>query len=266
MIAFVRALGTGVAEVWRHRELLRNLVLRNVRLKYQRSLLGLVWTLLNPLLTVAALTIVFTRVVPLDLPRYWAFLLSGYFVWRFVLQNLTAGTFVLAQHGTLRRSAAFPQEVVILSQAGSRMVEFTAEMLLVVTGLVLFHHHGVPESFLLLPLLVALQLLIVVGLVLPLAVASAFFSDVQHAMPAALLTLFYLSPVFYPLTQVPESLRPFYLLNPVAGLLTLYHVVLYEGRLPSPLLLTGVAAAAAALALLGYAFFRRARPILAEIL
>jgi ABC-type polysaccharide/polyol phosphate export permease len=262
----LRAFASGVGDVWRHRDLLRNLVLRNIRVKYQRSVVGLLWALLNPLLTAGALVVVFTRVVPLDLPRYWAFLLSGYFVWRFVLQNLTAGTFVLAQHGALRRTAPFPQEVVILGHAGSRLVEFGAEMLLVTAALVLFHHHAVPESFLLLPLLIVLQLLLVVGLVLPVAVASAFYTDVQHAMPAALLTLFYLSPVFYPLSQVPEDLRPLYLINPVASLLTLFHVVLYEGRLPSAGLLGGAAATASIIALLGYAFFRRTRSVLAEIL
>jgi ABC-type polysaccharide/polyol phosphate export permease len=67
--------------VWRYRELLHSLVVRNLKVKYQRSLLGFVWTLVNPLFTVAVLGVVFSQVVRIPLPHYWAFLLSGYFVW-----------------------------------------------------------------------------------------------------------------------------------------------------------------------------------------
>ncbi|HZN96516.1 MAG TPA: hypothetical protein VFB61_02195, partial [Gemmatimonadales bacterium] len=77
-----------LGRLWRFRELLRSLVIRNLKVKYQRSLLGFVWTMLNPLLTVGILVLVFSHVVRIPLPDYWAFVLSGYFVWNCVLQTL----------------------------------------------------------------------------------------------------------------------------------------------------------------------------------
>jgi lipopolysaccharide transport system permease protein len=253
------------AEVWQARELLRSLAARNLKVKYQRSALGFLWTLLNPLLTLSVLSAVFTHVVKIKVPDYWAFLLSGYFVWNYLLQMLSTATYVLAEHAGLRRSVAFPSEVLVLSAAASRLVEFVVELALVLAVLLALHHQGLPASFALLPLLVALQILLSLGLVMPLAILSVFYNDVQHAMPVVLMVLFYASPVFYPARLVPEGVRRLYLLNPIAGLLTLYHEVLYEGRFPSAILLAGVTGASVLLFFTGYAIFNRYKTVLAEI-
>jgi ABC-type polysaccharide/polyol phosphate export permease len=252
-------------EIWGARELLRSLALRNLKIKYQRSALGFLWTLLNPLLTLTVLITVFSYVVRIRLPHYWAFLLSGYFVWNFLLQMLSSGAYVLAEHAGLRRSVAFPSEVLVLGTLASRLVEFLIELALVVLALVLLLHRGLPASFALLPFLLAIQILLALGLVLPLATLSVFYSDVQHALPVLLMVLFYASPVFYPARLVPAALRQLYFLNPVAGLLTLYQTVLYDGRFPSPVLLFGVAAAALLLAFLGHAIFNRYKDLFAEL-
>lgn len=260
------AITTSWTEVWRARDLLRSLAARNLKVKYQRSALGFLWTLLNPLLTLAVLTAVFTHVVKVQVPDYWAFLLSGYFVWSYLLQMLSTATYTLAEHAGLRRSVAFPSEVLVLSAAASRLVEFAIELALVLTALLVLHHSTVPASFSLLPLLVVLQVLLALGLALSLSVLAAFYNDVQHALPVFLMVLFYASPVFYPARLVPPGIRQIYLLNPIAGLLTLYQEVLYEGRFPSLTLLGGVTAASVLLFILGYAVFNRYKAILAEIL
>lgn len=252
-------------EVWRFRELLRSLAVRNLKVKYQRSVLGFVWTLLNPLLTLAVLVAVFTYIIPMPMEHYWAFLLSSWFVWSFLLQMISTATYVMIEHAGLRRSVAFPSEVLVLGAAASRMFEFLVELGLVLAALILFHHGGIPASFVLLPSLLAIQVLLALGLVMPLAVLSVFYADVQHAVPVALMVLFYASPVFYSAGMVPEAIRSLYLLNPIAGTLTLYQQVLYEGRFPPPGLLATVSATALVLFLVGHAIFRRYRDILAEI-
>lgn len=247
------------------RELVLHLVLRNLRVKYQRSFLGFVWTLLNPLLMVGVLYGVFGFVTRIQVADYWAFLLSGYFVWSFALQTLTAATSVLPEHAHVTRSLPLPGEALILATALSRLVEFLIEMTLVLGLLAAFHHHGAPGSFLWLPVLVVLQLALVLGLTLPIATASTFFHDIQHAVPIALMVLFYASPVFYPASMVPEAARPFYALNPFAGLLTLYHDVLYRGTSPDPATAALTAVEIALIAWIGYAIFRRYRALLPEI-
>jgi ABC-type polysaccharide/polyol phosphate export permease len=253
------------AEVWAARELLRNLVLRNLRVKYQRSMLGFVWTLLNPLFTVAVLIGVFRFVIRLQVPHYWAFLFSGYFVWNFAAQTLAAATGVLPEHSHLSRSVPFPAEVLVFSVVLSRLAEYLIEMTLVLALLLGFHHRGVPWSLAWLPVLLLVQIALVTGLTLPIATLSVFFQDVRHALPIALMVLFYASPVFYPASLVPAAVRPLYLLNPFAGLLTMYQDVLYHGRPPDPAVLAGTTTIALALAGIGYAIFRRYRSVFPEI-
>lgn len=254
-----------LGRVWGYRELLWTMVVRNLKVKYQRSLLGFVWTLVNPLLTVSILVLVFSHVVRIPLPHYWGFLLSGYFVWNFMLQTLNTGTYIFSEHSRLTRSVAFPSEILVFGAAGSRLIEFVAEISLIVAALAAFLHHSVPVSFALLPVLILIQLLLAIGLALPIATLSVFYYDVYHALPIALTTLFYLSPVFYPAQMVPEAARGLYFLNPIAGLLTLYHEVLYRGQIPSFTLLGGMVMAALAFFLIGYAIFNRYADVFAEI-
>jgi len=259
------ARGYRLPDLWRYRGMMWSLVVRDLKVKYQRSLFGFLWTLLNPLLTVGLLVVVFQHIVRIPVPDYWAFLISGYFVWNFLTQSLSSGAYIIASHGALRRSVAFPSEVLVISAVVSRLVEFLLEMSLALLAITVFHHHGAPASLLLLPVLVVIQLVMTVGLLMPIAAASVFYTDVQHALPIALLSLFYISPVFYPATMVPEAVRQLYFVNPVAGLMTLFHTVLYEGRVPSFPLLAGTAAAACALFVVGYVIFKRYSPTFAEL-
>lgn len=254
-----------LADVWQYRELLRSLVGRNLKAKYQRSVLGFVWTLLNPLLMLAVLVGVFSYIIRIELKHYWAFLISGYFAWNYFSQMLNTGTYILAEHGRLARSVRFPAEVPVLAATLSRLVEFAVELSLLLLLLTLVHHQAIPASFAWLPLLVILQVLIALGMVLPLSILSVFFRDVEHALPVVLTVMFYLTPVFYGLDFVPEVIRPIFLLNPMAGLLTLYHQVLYEGVTPSPWLLAFTTAVALTIAPLGYAVFNRYKLVCAEI-
>jgi lipopolysaccharide transport system permease protein len=255
----------GMGSIWRYRELLWGLVLRNLKVKYQRSAIGFLWTLLNPVLTATVLIVVFTNVIKIPLPDYWAFLLSGYFAWNFMQQCLNAATYTLGEHAPLTRSIAFPKEVLIIGTTISRMIEFAIELALVMVILAVAQHHGVPMSYAIVPVLILLQFLLCLGLQLPVAALSVFFRDVQHALPIAIATLFYISPVFYAVTLVPGEAYDVYMLNPIARVLTLYHEALYQGVMPS-FDEIGIAFAISLLTfLLSYAVFNRYQHLFAEV-
>ena len=256
---------SGLKEIAASRFLLAQLVRRNLTVKYQRSALGFLWTFLNPLLTVAVLVLVFSLVVRIPIESYWAFLLSGYFAWNFASQSLLNATYVIQEHARLRRSVAFPAAVTILAACGSKLVELLGELVLVTLVLCLLHHRGVPAALTSVPLLVLLLALVTLGLMFPIAVLSTRFRDVQHAMPIAMTTLFYATPVFYPLDLVPEALQSLVLLNPYASLLTLFQQVLFEGRLPAPELLGIAAVHAVAWMALGHLLFQRYESLCVEI-
>jgi ABC-type polysaccharide/polyol phosphate export permease len=265
-----RVLGPGASprleSVSRSLVLLRNLVARNLKVKYQRSFLGFVWTLLNPLGTTLTLIVVFGTVVRLGVDHYWAFLLSGFFVFNSVNAVVNAATYALPQHAAVIRAANVNAEVFVLAGVASRLLEFVIELALVVGAIAIFHHRGMPPSFLLLPVLLLAHFLFVVGIVLPVATLGAFYDDLQHSLPVLFTILFYVSPVFYPASMVPANLTAVYHLNPLANLLGLYQRVLYEGAFPTFDQITAMMLVAGIACLAGGLVFRRFRAIFPEVL
>jgi ABC-type polysaccharide/polyol phosphate export permease len=145
------------------------------------------------------------------------------------------------------------------------MFEFSIELGIALVALVVFHHGTIPMSFLMLPVLLLILFILVVGLKMLIAVLSAFYHDVQNVMPIVILTLFYLSPVFYPIGFVPENLQPLFYASPFASMLTLFHAVLYEGQFPTLNMLLGAGAWAVGMLIVGHKIFDRYKSVLAEI-
>lgn len=254
-----------IRELLQFRELLRSLVVRDLKVKYQRSLLGLVWTLLQPLLTIVILGAVFSYIVRIEMDHYWAFLISGFFAWNFISLSLNHATSLITSNASLSRSVYFPREILVLSAAASKLVEFLFEIIVVIAVLLVFHFESIPESLVLLPVVVLIQLVMTIGLMLPIAVITVLYYDVEHALPVIIRSLFYLTPIFYPVSMVPEAARPFYYLNPFVSIVELYHVLLYEGTWPSMLLLGSAAASAVVICLAGSLVFRRYKGISIEL-
>lgn len=254
-----------IRDLWRYRELLRSLVVRDIMVKYKRSFLGLLWTLMNPIFTVMILITVFSYVIRIKIDNYWAFLLSGFFVWSFISQALLYSTNIISNNAALSRNVYFPREILVLSAAISKMVEFFIEVSIILVVLLVFHFHSVPSSFLALPLLFLIQFILAIGLMYPLAVISVFFYDAKHALPILITALFYITPVFYPISMIPEAARFYYFLNPFVSIIHLYHVVLYQGAWPSSLCLIATLLSAILICLLGYSIFNRYKGICVEI-
>jgi lipopolysaccharide transport system permease protein len=246
--------------------LLWALVSRNLKIRYQRSALGIAWALLNPLLTILCLVVVFRYVLRIQIENYWAFLLSGYFAWVFFLHTVSASVALLREHAPILRSVSFASEVLVLSTALTRCLEFLIELTLVMVVIAIFVHHSVPASFALVPLAVVVHFFMTLAVAFPVAALGVFFHDVQHALPVALTILGYVSPVFYTLSLVPEALRVwFLLLNPFTRVLPLFHALLHEGRIPSVSDWLLAATLAGSLCVVGLAAFRWRRPIFAEV-
>jgi ABC-type polysaccharide/polyol phosphate export permease len=253
------------SQLLRFRRLVRVLVTRNTKLKYQRSFLGFLWTLLNPLLMIGILLTVFTHVIRIPIDAYWAFLLSGYFAFHSVTQSLNASAFVYLEYAAMVRNVVFPVVAPVFAAAISRFLEFLLELAMIVVLLAVVHHHTVPASFVVLPLLLALQFLLVIGLSLPIAALSVYYYDIRHVLSILLTALFYVSPVFYRADMVPEKFRTLYFLNPISGLLNAYQTTLYDGVFPSASQLGVLTLQVMAICLVGYAFFCRHKNEFAEV-
>jgi ABC-type polysaccharide/polyol phosphate export permease len=215
-----------------HRELIGILVAKNLKLRYRGSLLGFCWTLLNPLLLMLVYTLVFSVYFRLDIEHYPAFLFSGLLTWIWFSSSLQQGvTCILDGAGLVTRSR-FPTEVLPIVVLTSNTVNFLLTLPLLVAFLLAFHIK-LGLALLFLPVLIALQYLLTLGPVLILAAANVHFRDLQHIIVHLLTVAQFLSPIFYPASFIPESLRPWAFLNPLAVLISAFQDVLYLNRIPA---------------------------------
>jgi ABC-type polysaccharide/polyol phosphate export permease len=246
-----------LAEVWRFRQLIALLVMRELKVRYKRSLLGMLWTMLNPLLLMIVYTVVFTTILRAALPNFSIFLLAGLLPWLYFSTALMQG---------LVRKVRVPQAVFPLSVVGSNLVNFTLSFVPLFLVMLAIRQPFTP-ALLFLPLAALILTLFCAGVTLLFATATVFFRDVRHLTEVALQMLLYLSPVLYDLQQLGEHHSWWFSLfrlelkvNPLSYLVPLVRDPVYYGRLPS-LGVVGIALACALAALLaGFAVFTRLEP------
>ncbi len=254
-----RALRRGAEEFLAYWELTTNLVARDLKTKYRGTVLGVFWSLLNPLLLMLVYTVLFSKIARLPIPRYPVFLLAGLVPWNAFAQSLTNATTSVVDNAGIVRKVYFPLEILPISAVLSASVNFLISLvLLAVLALVFGVHLGL--SLLLLPVLIALQIAFTIGLGSLLAAGDVFFRDVQYFLGVLVLVWFFGTPVVYSLDLVPAGLRPLFEANPMAWLVSSYQSLWYYGRMPEWTSLGAFAVVALvtlAVGLLGYGRLKR---------
>ena len=255
-------------ELFRFRQLVQMLVVRELKVRYKRSIFGLLWTMLNPLLLMVVYTVVFTTIMPTTIPDFSIFLLSGLLPWLLISTALLQGMNAVLGNQDLIKKIRLPQAVFPLSVVGSNLVNFVLSLLpLFLVMLVL--GHPLKPALLFLPVAAVVLTAFAAGVTLFFASATVFFRDVRHLTEVLLQILFYLSPVLYDAQQVDRVasrawwaplFRSVLRLNPLSYLLPLVRDPVYLGELP-PAETIGLAVLCAATTLVaGYAVFRRLEP------
>ena len=219
---------------WDYRHLLWNIVAKDLKLKYQRSLLGFAWSLLNPLMMIGVYTLAFTYVMKLPTPRFALFILIGLLSWNFFAGAVSSATDAVAGQGSLLRSVVFPRVVLPFSAVLFNLVQYLLSIL-VFLPIVLFVYGVAPTPrMLLFPVFLLLQVLFITGLTMALSTASAAFRDVKHLVDVGLSIGFWLTPIIYEPTMVPEQFREVALLAPMTSYIRAYQDIFYYGTWPDP--------------------------------
>ncbi len=241
-------------EVWRYRDLLVQLVARNVKIRYKRSALGIGWTMLNPLLMMLILTLVFSNIFRISLEHYAVYVLSALTLWNFFAQATTDAMSELVWGGGLIDRIYLPRTVFALSAVGTGLVNLFFALgplaaIMLMTGVVF------QPVLIFLPISILLAAMFTLGIGLIFSVLAARFADIAHIYQIMLTAWMYLTPIIYPPEIIPESYRWAFNLNPMYYLLEIFRSPIYSGALPDPsLLLIGAFASIAAL-VSGWGFF-----------
>jgi lipopolysaccharide transport system permease protein len=248
----------GRAHEWaRTRDLLRELIARDIKLRYRGSLLGILWTLLNPLAELLVLLFVFGVVFKVEIPNFPAYLFTGLIVYGWFQTSVNFATGAIVGNRELVRRPGVPVLILPVVTVASNLVHFVLS-LPILAGLLLVSQVPLHAVVLLLPVLVFLEFILILGFAYPVATVHVWFRDTQHVLRIALQLLFYLTPIFYEASAVPDRLRWFYQINPMAHMVDAYRAVLMRGELPDLWSLLYLAGVSATLLALGAAWFRHA--------
>jgi ABC-type polysaccharide/polyol phosphate export permease len=245
-------------ELFSWRAALVQLVKRELKVRYRRSVLGQLWSMLNPLLTMAVTAIVFSQMFRFDIPNFPIYILSAQLVWTFFSAACINGTTSVLSSAGLARRLYLPPALFPLAAVGSAAVNWLLALVPLFV-IVLFTSHQFTWALLFLPIAFGLAFLFTFGFVLILATASVFFHDTVHTVQVVLAAWMYLTPIFYPASLVPTEWAPLIQLNPVYHLVELFRSPIYAGELPDPVHIAAASAYALGAVVIGWWYIERSR-------
>jgi lipopolysaccharide transport system permease protein len=222
---------TEILDLYRYRDLLSLLVKKNIKRRYKRSVIGVAWTLLSPLLTMAFLAIAFSNLFRFSLPRYPVYLLAGIIYWNFFSQTTQDAMHTLIEGGSLIKKIYIPRTIFGLSAIGNGLVNLLLA-LIPLTLIVIILGHSLTSALFFLPLALVITALFAFGVGLFLSAVAVFFIDVVYIYQVFLGAWFYLTPVIYPKEILPNKYLWYLNLNPMYTMLEIFRLPIYSGVLP----------------------------------
>ncbi len=251
-----------LSELLRYRDLVANLVVRDLKVRYKSSVLGFLWSLLNPLLMMTVFYVVFTVLLARGIEAFPLFILSALLPWHFFATTVTGGLKSVVAHASLVKKVYFPREVLPLSHTIANLVNFLLAVPVLVVLMVAFH---APFTWNLLyfPLIVAIEVIFVLGVTLALSAVYVFLRDTEVIVEVLLTAWFFLTPVFYRMDDLTSAWhgldvkRIMYIVNPMASIIESFRLIFYNGAPPDLYFLLRTLVTSLAVLVAGYWLFLR---------
>lgn len=243
-----------LTDLYTYRALIFHLIRRNVTSRYKRSVLGVAWTLLDPLITMVVMAIIFSTIYGRSMPAYPVFLLSALIIFNFIQQSSTGAIVDLLNGGWLLGKVYMPRTVFSITSTGANLVNFFYSLIPLVL-LVLAYNIPITPAILFIPIAILNCILFTLGLGFLFSIFAIFFADMINIHSILMRLLLYLSGTFYVAEDIPERFRPLIELNPIYTLITLFRDPIYFGTLPDPWTIVYSTAWAVGLFILGLIVF-----------
>lgn len=250
---FIKRLGG----FYKYRFLMQQLVTKDIKLKYRRSVLGYLWSILNPLMIMVIMVIVFSSMFRSDIQNFPVYLIIGQTLFNFMNESTNQAIFSITGNAALLKKTYVPKYVFTVSKVTSSFVNtlFALGALIIVFVVCRVTPN---RYYLLIPLILVQEYVFCLGLGMLLAQGSVFFRDIQYIYQALTTAWMYLTPLFYPITLLPEKLRQLVMtFNPMYFYIAQFRQIVLEGRLPDTYLLIAGSGAAILMLVVGtWAFLK----------
>jgi ABC-2 type transport system permease protein len=254
--------------LYEYRELLYNLTRKEVKVKYKNSVLGIFWSMINPLVMLVIYYIafgVFFNVQGSGIQFFAIYLMAGILPWNFLANSLILSVGTVVSNGNLVKKVYFPREVLPLSNVGAAAFNFFLQSMVLFAFMGVLWYNFSPYIFLF-PVVMLLEMVFIIGVAFFLSALNVFFRDIQHFTEIFLMAWFWMTPIIYPISFVLDKLPPWaqrvYFLNPMAHIVLLFHEVIYNPSVHgphtsyiSPVGIAGTVVVSLLLFVLGYLFF-----------
>ncbi|MCW5979224.1 MAG: ABC transporter permease [Bryobacteraceae bacterium] len=245
---------------------MRNLISRDFKIRYRNMSLGVFWSLLNPLVMMAVLTFVFTRIFPnVAVKNFHISILSGLVIFNFFSLSWQSATVSIYGNSGLIKRVPLARELLPVATVLANSLHFLIQIGLLVF-LALLAGYAVNAYWLLLPVIFALEIVFVCGLALVTSALDVYFRDVRYVVESANTVLFWLVPIFYSFAMIPPEYRSVYQYNPVAAVVLACRAIIMEGRMPPESLLVKLPVVSVSFLALGFLLFRRLQRKFADYL
>lgn len=221
-----------IREFIRYKDLLKNLTFRDVKLKYRRSILGYLWSVLDPLFTMVVLAVVFSRMFNRQITNFPVYLFTGQLIFNYFRASSSHALNSINNNGAIIKKAYVPKYIFTLSKVLSTLIDLLFNMIALFI-IMIFTGCRFTVYNLLFPIALAQLFIFCLGFGMFLAQANVFFKDVQYIYNAVMMAWMYLTPIFYPIESLPDSVRfAITRFNPIYFYVKQFRDILYAGTLP----------------------------------
>lgn len=222
-----------IKEIIEYRDMIFSLVRRDLRGRYQKSVLGVLWNFLNPLFQIVVYAVVFVVIFKSSIENYYIYLAIGIVPWTFFSESLAQGASSIVGNAEMVKKIYFPREVLTLSTVLSRLINMVLSFLIVFI-FIIFSGVGISVSTVwMLPIVWILQTLLITGIALLLASVTVYFRDMEYITGVILMAWIWATPILYDITTLPEVVQKVLMINPMTLIVMMYHDILYYKVMPS---------------------------------
>lgn len=224
-------------EIYHYRSMIQSLVYRDLHGRYKGSFFGFLWTFINPLLQLIVYSIVFSIILRMGIENYGLFLFVALIPWIFFASSIHAGSSCIIDNANLVNKIYFPREILPISVVTSCFINMLYSFIIVIAAVIFYGENNVYINYIYLPVLFAVEYIIVLGITLIVSAVTVYFRDLSHILSILLMMWQFLTPVFYPITMVPKKYLYLFELNPMANIISSYRDILFYNTVPDMLLL-----------------------------
>ncbi|NWO26311.1 ABC transporter permease [Leptotrichia sp. oral taxon 417] len=252
-----------IKELYDYREMISNLVKKDLKVRYKGSILGFLWTFLNPLLQLVVYTIVFSTIMRVDIDKYYIYLFVGLIPWIFFASSIQVGAVSIMMNKDLIKKIYFPRIILPIVTSNSAFMNMFYSMIVVLLT-ILVSGIGFSKYMLLLPVVMVVQYILVLGMTFIFSALNVFFRDLEYILNIIVMMWFYLTPIVYNIDMIPERHRFWFYLNPMTGIINFYRDILYYKRMPSFNSFGGILIYGIIMIIIGYFVFEKLQKNFAE--